>query len=383
MCEGSFLINVLLIIFRRLKMRRKFFFFVCLLGCLVSDVVCAIAPGSSVLIAPEALAEADLMMNWQVNLPVRGDESVERMFDYAGYIYVLTDDNYIFCINKKSGQIQFDKQLISPGLPMTEPVYHNNRLWFMVGNELLVLNPYNGAIKEKRKLALGGNLVEGLAINSEFIYLVGKNRISAIVTDGFWRKFMVTADDDSNITSIAVDDRNMFFATVTGNVFCSDAGKARKVWQYDASDKITAPIVLDDGWVYVGSEDTKLYKLDSGNGQNAWTIPFLSGGPILESPSVGKDVVYVTAVATGIHAVDKKTGKSKWNIPSGIGVIAEAGDKAYVFAKPATLIVMNNLTGKEVSRIDITGVTDYSAKSLGSTIYVSSDSGKVVSIGIK
>ena len=144
-------------------MRRKFFFFVCLLSCLVSGVVCAVAPGSSVLIAPETLAKADLKMNWQVNLPVRSDESVERMFDYAGYIYILTDDNYIFCINKKSGHIQFDKQLIAPGLPITEPVYHNNRLWFMVGNELLVLNPYNGAIKEKRKLALGGNLVEGLA----------------------------------------------------------------------------------------------------------------------------------------------------------------------------------------------------------------------------
>ncbi len=372
-------------------MRRKFFFFVCLLGCFLSDVVCAIAPGSSVLIAPEALAKADLKMNWQVNLPVRGDESVERMFDYAGYIYVLTDDNYLFCINKKRGQIQFDKQLIAPGLPITELVYHNNRLWFMVGNELLVLNPYNGAITQKRKLTLGGNLIEGLAINSEFIYLVGKNRISAIVIDGFWRKFMVTADDDSNITSIAVDERNMFFATVTGSVFCSDAGKARKVWQYDASDKITAPIVLDDGWVYVGSEDTKLYKLDSGNGQNAWAIPFLSGGPIVESPSVGRDVVYVTAVATGIHAVDKKTGKSKWNIKDGKKVIAEVGDKAYVISKPSNfvlskptnLIVMNNLTGKEVSNINITGVTDYSANSLGATIYVSSDSGKVVSIGIK
>lgn len=364
-------------------MRRKFFFFVCLLCCLLNGLVCAIAPGSSVLIASQALAEADLKMNWQVNLPVRDDESVKRMFDYAGYLYILTDENYLFCINKKSGSIQFDKQLIAPGLPMTEPVYYDKSLWFMVGNEMLVLNPYNGAIKQKRRIAPVGNFVQGLAMNSEFIYLVGSNRISAIVADGFWRKFMVTADNDSQITSITVDDHFLFFATVSGNVFCSHADQAKKVWQYDASGKITAPIVLDDGWIYVGSEDTKLYKLDSGNGQNAWTTPFLSGGPIVEAPNVGKDVVYVNAVASGIYAVDKRTGKSKWNIPNGKMVIAEAGDKAYVFTKSADLIVMNNVTGKEVSSINITGVTDYSVNQLDSTIYVSSDSGKVVSIGIK
>ena len=113
-------------------MRRKLFFFVCLLACLLNGVVCAIVPGSSVLIAPEVLAQADLKMNWQVNLPLKSDESVKRMFEYAGYIYILTDENYMFCIDEKSGGIQFDKQLIAPGLPMTTPVYHNNMLWFMV-----------------------------------------------------------------------------------------------------------------------------------------------------------------------------------------------------------------------------------------------------------
>ena len=194
---------------------------------------------------------------------------------------------------------------------------------------------------------------------------------------------MVTADNNSNITSIAVDDTNLFFATRAGNVFCSNADEARKKWQYDASDKITASIVLDDGWVYVASEDTKLYKLDSADGKNAWATPFHAGGPIIEAPCIGKNIVYVTAVATGVHAVDKRTGKSKWNVKNGMRVIAEVGNKAYVYGKGANLFVMDNLTGKEIAKIDMIGVTDYSANCQGSTMYVSSDSGKVASIGIK
>jgi outer membrane protein assembly factor BamB len=364
-------------------MRRKYFFFVCLLSCLINGLVCATAMGSSALIAPDALAKAEMKMNWQVNLPVKAGESIDRIFEHMDYLYVLTEENYLFCINKKTGGIQFDKQLVAPGLPVTDPVYRDNMMWFMVGNELLVVNPYNGAIKQKRKIGLGGNFVDGIAINSEFIYLVGNDRISVIVEEGFSRKFMITPDNNSKITSIAVDEDNLFFATVLGNVFCSHTDQARKKWQYDTSGKITAPIVPDGEWVYVASEDTKLYKLNSASGKNAWTIPFHAAGPIVEKPCIGQDVIYVTAIATGVHAVDKRTGKSKWNVKNGTGIIAEMGNKAYVYANPETLFVMDNLTGKKVAEVFITGVTNYSFNCHSSTIYVASDIGEIVSLGIK
>jgi outer membrane protein assembly factor BamB len=362
-------------------MQRKAFFFVCLVACCLAVLSNSQVQGSTVLLPASLLDKADLKMNWQVNLPVMQTESIEKIFGFDKYIYVLLDSNFLFCIDKEKGSVRFDLQLTAPGLPVTNCVYHDEVLCFMVGNELVVVNPYNGAIKQKRKLKLVGNVVDSMAINSDFIYLVGNSRINVMVADEFWRKFMVTADNDSKITSIATDEKNLFFATIEGNVVCSFAGAPKKKWQYDITGKITAPIVIDGRTLYVGSEDTKLYKLSSLSGQSEWKSPFQARAPITEAPRVGEKVVYLSALGKGLYAVDKMTGESIWNVPEAKDVLTEIDDKSYVFAEPELLVVMNNTTGKEISRVNFNGVTNYAVNTADSTIYVSSRSGRVVSIG--
>ncbi|MBN1457564.1 MAG: PQQ-binding-like beta-propeller repeat protein [Sedimentisphaerales bacterium] len=364
-------------------MQRKFFFFVCLISCSLTVLSNGPVQGSTVLLPAVLLDKADLKMNWQVNLPVLQTEKAQKIFGFDKYLYVLLDSNFLFCIDKEKGSVRFDLQLTAPGLPITNCVYHDEMLCFMVGNELVVVNPYNGAIKQKRKLKLVGNVVDSMAVNSSFIYLVGKSRINVMVADEFWRKFMVTADNDSKITSIAADERNLFFATIEGNVVCSFAEAPKKKWQYDITGKITAPITIDGKSLYVGSEDTKLYKLSSLSGKSQWKSPFQARAPITETPRVGEKVVYLSALSKGLYAVDKVTGEGIWNIPEAKDILTEIDDKAYVFAEPELLVIMNNTTGKEVSRINFTGVTNYAVNTADSTIYVSSRNGRVVSIGKK
>jgi outer membrane protein assembly factor BamB len=362
-------------------MQRKAFFFVCLITCCLAVLSNGPVQGSTILLPASLLDKADLKMNWQVNLPVMQTESIQKIFGFDKYLYVLLDSNFLFCIDKEKGSTRFDLQLTAPGLPVTNCVYHDEVLCFMVGNELVVVNPYNGSIKQKRKLKLVGNVVDSMAINSDFIYLVGNSRINVMVADEFWRKFMVTADNDSRITSIAADEKNLFFATIEGNVVCSFADTPKKKWQYDITGKITAPIVIDARTLYVGSEDTKLYKLSSLSGKSEWKSPFQARAPITEPPRVGEKVVYLSALGKGLYAVDKMTGESIWNVPEAKDVLTEIDDKSYVFAEPELLVVMNNTTGKEISRVNFNGVTNYAVNTADSTIYVSSRSGRVVSIG--
>jgi outer membrane protein assembly factor BamB len=67
---------------------------------------------------------------------------------------------------------------------------------------------------------------------------------------------------------------------------------------------------VDNGTVFVGSEDKSFYAIDAATGKKKWSYPagqWLGGPPAI----VKNGVVYFTS-EQGLHAVDVLTGKRKW-----------------------------------------------------------------------
>jgi hypothetical protein len=339
-------------------------------------------PGTSVLISPSLLDQAQLKLNWQFNLPIKQSENVDRLFIFGKYLYVLTDRNYLFCMDRVKGSMRFDLQLAPAGLPIGRPDYYDGKLWLIVGKELIVLNPLTGAIIEKRTIeTIGKYAVCGPVRNSENIFIAGVDkRLHAIVADEYWHRFMVTADNDSLITSMAVDDSLVVFTTEAGNIVCIRAQGPEKLWQFDISGPITAPVVRDDDWLYVGGEDTKLYKLNIRTGKAGWDASFQAQQPLLESAQLSWDIVYQYAGDKGLYAVDKTSGKKLWQVPEGIGLLTEIGSKAYVLAEPGELVVMDNNTGKKLFSVNFAPVTRFTTNLLDPVIYISDNKGRIASI---
>jgi len=342
----------------------------------------AVTPGTSVLISSNLLDQAGLKLNWQFNLPIKQSENVDRLFIFGKYLYVLTDRNYLFCLDRVKGSMRFDLQLASAGLPIGRPDYYDGKLWLMVGKELIVLNPLTGAIAEKRTIeTIGRYVVYGPVRNSENIFIAGVDkRLHAIVAGEYWHRFMVTADNDSLITSMTVDDSLVVFTTEAGNIVCIRAQSPEKLWQFDISGPITAPVVRDYDWLYVGGEDTKLYKLNIRTGKAGWDAPFQAQQPLLESAQLSWDIVYQYAGDKGLYAVDKASGKKLWQVPEGIGLLTEIGSKAYVLAEPGELVVMDNNTGKKLFSVNFAPVTRFTTNLLDPVIYVSDNKGRIASI---
>jgi len=307
----------------------------------------------SMLVSANLLKHAGLQADWQINLPLKETEGVERMFVFDKYLYVLTDRNYMFCIDRAKGGIRFCLELAGLGLKVHQPQYYGGMLLFMVGTELLVLDPAAGAVKESRRLmTIGRGAVCGARRNSRHIFVAALDkRLHAIVADEYWEEFGLTADNDSLINSIVVDDEFVVFSTVHGNVVRASAQKAKRLWQRDIPGKISAPIARDGRWLYVGSENTKLYKLDIDTGRSGWGTAFQAGAQLTDSVVVGKRAVYQYAGNNGLYAIDKDSGKMLWQVSEGLGLLAEKDETAYVFAKPGVLVVMeydgfDNLCGR-------------------------------------
>jgi outer membrane protein assembly factor BamB len=343
-----------------------------------------VAENTLPLVSPELIQEAGWTSNWQLHLPLKQHEQIDRMAVLGPDLFLMTNSNVMFCIDRETGRTRFTKQFSTSRLPVQKPFYYGNQYWFMVGSEMLVFDPAAGDFVIKEKIdRLGSGARCGLARNEKFIYVSGSdNRLHAINVDGFWQQFTATADNDSAIVSVVATDEIVVFATQAGNVVGMNPDKPEKRWQFDATGEIKGQLVFDADDIYVGSFDTKLYKL-SLNGKLLWKSPFHSGAPIRDSFVVGRDVIYLYNELNGLYGISKQTGKAVWRVPSGRAMICETPDKGFVFVASGIVKVMDNRTGKERVSVNFSGVQQYAMNTTDSTMYVADHQGRLMSITVQ
>jgi outer membrane protein assembly factor BamB len=336
--------------------------------------------GNDDLVRPDLLSQAGLQSAWQIQLPLKPLEQVERLNVFGDYLYVLTDRNFFFCIDRNTGAVHTLLQIATAGLPVLPPLYFEKNSAFLVGQELKIFNPVTGQITRTMKLSQMDGSRGGIAQNSTFLYICGSdNRLYAFTADEGISAFTVTADNDSAIYSVLATDEMVWFGTVAGNIVAISPASPQKIWQRNLSGKMTVPLILDGGFIYAAGLDTKLYKFDATRGTPVWEIPFLAGGPIRDPLILGKTCVYVYTVNTGLHAVDKQTEKEVWPpLSQGCAVLAEKGNLAYVYVQPGILSVMDNAAGKEVLSVNIAGVDRYAMNMTDSKVYLADKKGRVL-----
>ncbi|MBM4102872.1 MAG: hypothetical protein FJ263_02320 [Planctomycetes bacterium] len=340
--------------------------------------------GNDGLVRPELLDQAGLQSAWQIQLPLKPHEQVERLNVFGDYLYVLTDQNFFFCIDRNTGAVRTPLQIATAGLPVLPPLYFEKNSAFLVGQELKIFNPVTGQITRTMKLSQMDGSRGGIAQNSKFVYICGSdNRLYVFTREEGVCLFTVTADNDSAIYSVLATDEIVWFGTAAGNIVAIEPTSPRKIWQFNLSGKMVIPPVLDpDGeFIYAGGLDSKLYKINAAKGLPApeWETPFFTGGPIRDPLIPGKTCVYVYTLNTGLHAVDKQTKKEVWPpLLQGRAILAEKGHLAYIYVQPGILNVMDNAAGKKVLSVNIAGVDRYAVNMTDSKIYLADKKGRIL-----
>jgi len=337
------------------------------------------------LVSAELIRQAGWTHNWQMNLPLKPGEKIARLRIMGSRLYAMTDTNVLFCIDRKEGRVQCSSQLSASRLPVCRPSYYEDKFWFIVGSEMMVFDPAIGDFTIREKFPQVGSSAEcGLARNKDFVYISGSdNRLHAINIDGYWQQFTATADNDSPIVSVLATDNIVVFATQAGNVVGMSPNEAKKLWQFDATGKIKGQLVLDGENIYVGSLDSKLYKLGLSDGKLVWNSPFHSGAPIRDTFSVGVDTIYLYNALNGLCGVNKETGKFVWQVTSGEGMICETPQKGFVFASPGIVKVMDNKTGDELYSVNFSSVQRYAVNTTDAVMYLADTKGRLMSVTVK
>lgn len=83
-----------------------------------------------------------------------------------------------------------------------------------------------------------------------------------------------------------------------------------KLWEFRAGGPIWGSLTHDAGMLYFGSDDHRLYALDTAGRKLKWA--FRTGGKVRAQPAVAGGSVFAASDDGFLYAVDRATGRQRW-----------------------------------------------------------------------
>ena len=334
---------------------------------------------SKPLISPELLKHAKLKMLWNNELPIKKNESLDRLLLFGNRLYAVSDRNFVLSLNQKNGEIIFGKNIEPAGLPITGVRLYDNELIYISSNSKLVqINAQSGVVLKTTDIGISVSCP--IARNSSYFYLAGADkRLHALHAENKVQAFEVAAENDSMITSVAAEENFVIFATAAGNIISIAPNLPRRLWQFDAPKAIAGEVIRDGMSLFFASKDTNVYRVDMvGLPEKKRLIwKHQTAAVLSEAPRVTQGIVYQHVKGKGLTAINKDTGSALWQVPGGIDLLTEAGNRAYVITNTRKLVVMDNVTAKKLYAVNLTGATIHVSNLTDDKIYIADNLGRI------
>ena len=158
------------------------------------------------------------------------------------------------------------------------------------------------------------------------------------------------------------------------------------IWKFETGeDVISAPALGDNGYIYFGSYDNKVYALNSSNGKKVWDYD--TGMPVTSTPAIGADgTVYIGTLNNRFYAFGRKHGNVKWSFKTEGQVRtspAISEDGYLIFGSSDTHIYCLEPTGELNWKYKTNGMVRSSGVIVGDSVIMSSWDKLVYSFKIK
>lgn len=217
-----------------------------------------------------------------------------------GRIYFGSDDHYIYAVKESDGEgiwNHYTNGVVSTPTVAAGKVFASSTKAFPKSNgTFYAFNEVDGSVVWTLEKNFSFESVP--AVSGGIVYTgCYDNNLYALDVDGF-----VEGDDGwQGDTNTSLDHADI-------------------IWNFTAGGPISGSPAVDNGLVFFGSWDQKVYALDAFTGQKKWEK--LLNGVIESSPAVAYGNVYITVNddgkqnSGGLYVFDQQTGKLKWSAPN-------------------------------------------------------------------
>lgn len=175
-------------------------------------------------------------------------------------------------------------------------------------------------------------------------------------------------------SSPAVANGTIYIGSDDGKVYALDSSTGQERWVVETGDTVTSSPAVANGTVYVGSFDTNIYAIDANTGQKCWTVE--TGAGVYASPVIADDTVYIGSRDNNVYAIEASTGRECWRVGELWGLMwsspALADGIVYIGSRDGKIYALDANTGKERWTVEIDGAVNASPAVAKGTVYVGS-----------
>ncbi len=332
------------------------------------------------LVSTELLKYANLEVVWEKSLPLKKNETLERMIVLGDQIYIISDRNFTMALNRQNGEKIFNRELATDGLKAESFIDINDQIIYVVGNKYIELEKQTGTQKKSTELPLG--IIAPVVRNNSFFYASGTdNRLHVYKAEDRVETFKVSGNDESAISAVTAGDDFVVFGTNKGHLYSMVPDEPKSYWEFEAAGGLVGQIIRDSNSLFFACNDMNVYRLDIPTPYSkSFVWKTLVPGIIQNPPRLTKAMVYQSSLSKNstISAIDRDSGRIIWEVPGGVEILAESRGRAYVITEEGMLVVMHNASAKQVFSVNFAGVTRQAFNTIDSKIYIGDKSGRVV-----
>jgi outer membrane protein assembly factor BamB len=141
------------------------------------------------------------------------------------------------------------------------------------------------------------------------------------------------------------------FASRGGSLYSVTTTDHKLSFQFETDFPISAPMAESRRYLFLPSEDFKLYCLNKVNGVTHWV--YNAGLEIRQKPQVMEQDVFLTPAHGGLHVVDRGSGNRKWFRGRITGFVAASPSRVYVSDNVGNLVILGREEGKLIAALPL------------------------------
>lgn len=336
-------------------------------------------PGPGAMLASVPVTEVpgqSFVKKWGVDVAVGKGGKLVHLYEAGDFLFAIDNHNFSTVIRKETGAVLAVDEIRTPS-DILPPFTNGTLFCYPAGTELFFYDA-NGKLV---RVVDTKNAIRGSgAFSDNTVYLgttgINGGRLRAVDVNRIYGTAKWEILTGGAIISAPVFyDQQVFFATDDGKVYAIDENR-NNTWAlpkpYFESGPVTADLTVDEAALYVPSTDSKLTAIDRKTGRIKWQ--YFAGYPLYKAAIPVSDTVYVPIPGQGLAAVDKNASSynraARWMSRESTDFLADDGKYAYVRLNDNAIAALDRKTGAVAFRSGATPLSFFvTAKTPPSTAH--------------
>lgn len=301
-----------------------------------------------------------------------------------GIVYVASMDKHLYAVDIKTGKEKWKTKL---GPMKATPA---------VRGKLIVVGDVEGMVhgvdlatgKEIWKFETEGEITSGANFHKESI-LIGSHDSKLYSLSWAGTKNWEFAIDGPVNGSPALVGDTTFVAGCDSILHAIDVPTGKELWNVDLGGQAAATAAISGDTAFVGLMTNQLLAIDLKAKKKVWSFEAARRSqPFYASAAVTEQLVISGSRDKKVYAIDRITGKERWNFACENSVDASptvVGERVYVGCQSSTgeFYVLDLKTGKKIQEIVLDSAVTGSVAVGGDSIFVGTEKGMLYRLGKK